>query len=137
MATLKISDLSVGDWVRWKGNISKVKAIDIWDRVLLRCDALMPTVRYYDLEPIPITAEKLEKNGFNRPDKKVWADTWDWTNKEDTIVELSEYKDNYYMRIVQLIDGIQKDRTCGIALHYVHQLQHALRLAGVDKEINL
>ena len=135
---IKISDLSVGDWVRFRGKEWQVCSIyKFTEEVgLFRKDSQI-CENLSELETIPITAEILEANGFNRPDKKVWGDTWDWTNKKDTMVELSVYKDNYYMRVVQLINGIQQDGVCGIALHYVHELQKILRLAGVDKEINL
>ena len=136
MATLKISELSVGDWVRYKGNIGKVKAIDIWDRVLLRCDALMPTVRYYELEPILITAEILEKNG--------WASDGMYAFLR---IDENRHLEYYYHehRLRKYYCGKDEwqnhakvtDITFAAHCYSVHQLQHALRLAGVDKEINL
>jgi hypothetical protein len=140
MATIKISDLSVGDWVR---------VINQFDAQIdgyhsgsgsLSLKTRQGNLVYYRLEDIhfiPITAEILEKNGFERPDKKVYLDTWSWTNKEDTMIELAMYKDKAYIRVVRFEDGIQRDRDCNFGLNYIHQLQNALRLAGVDKEINL
>jgi hypothetical protein len=77
--------------------------------------------------PIPITAEILKKIGFEESTDlftayhadKVWisydkrSETWAVTINFDVMPTL-------YVKLL-----------------HVHQLQHALRLAGVDKEINL
>ena len=142
MATLKISDLSVGDWVQ-NMNGNYVKVAGIWQgcnsnyQVDLHHDGVIGTIASCNIHPIPITAEILEANGFERPDKKVYMDTWSWTNKEDTMIEVSMYKDKAYIRVARFEDGILRDRDCNFGLNYIHQLQHALRLAGVDKEIYL
>lgn len=135
MTTLKISDLSVGDWVYYdKGNtpysIRSVYRTDIQDCVVLN-DSVFPegVIGFVDsLTPIPITAEILEKNGFVRSTSefivyhtdKVWisydkpSETWSVT------MYINDFTSNLHANIL-----------------HIHDLQHALRLAGVDKEINL
>lgn len=66
---------------------------------------------------IPLTAEILEKNGFIRDGESWW------------------YKD---FRVVLFIsNGVSL--VCGrqMRFRYVHELQHALKLCGIEKEIQL
>jgi hypothetical protein len=128
MAEIKIRELSIGDWVR----------VDDFDKVLIKRVSAIDGTRnqigiknnrsgiywYYDdeFEPIPLTPEILEKNGFEENCGR-------WYNSE-ALMEFEQYKDGW-------------DRTinCGeysvYFIKYVHQLQHALRLAGVEKEIEV
>lgn len=142
MATLKISDLSVGDWV-YHDDIVFGREIAKVDRLnkdkngetigvtVYRSDGAFGVVGYIwtsptqgDLHPIPITAEILEANGIH----KTYED------------------DNYAifrcdgLWAVKYSDGDWELSTlpvCRVDIKYVHKLQHALRLAGLDKEINL
>lgn len=134
MEKLKISDLSVGDWVGYKGEECTVASIYMAaegypHEVALTYQGICCGCAYIDhLDPIPITAEILEKNGFERSTSqfivyhtdKVWisydkpSETWSVT------MYINDFTSNLHANIV-----------------YIHQLQHALRLAGVDKEINL
>lgn len=128
MATLKISDLSVGDWI-------EIDHEDYgWQPAQINvCGDLGIGAYFKDIDPeeeydctlsqarpIPITPEILEANGFEE-DCGVWYNS-------DLLMEFEQYKDGW-------------DRTvnCGeysvYFIKYVHQLQHALRLAGVEKEI--
>ena len=129
MAEVKISELSVGDWVR----------VDDFDKVLIkRVSAIDGTrnqigiiknnrggIYWYcddEIEPIPLTPEILEKNGFEENCGR-------WYNSE-ALMEFEQYK-----------DGWCRTLNCGeysvYFIKYVHQLQHALRLAGVEKEIEV
>lgn len=76
------------------------------------------------LRPIPLTAEILEKNGF----------------RKGNYIEVVGGLDTYYLgeeigsfRIHRLQNGYYQ---FGLAkIKYVHQLQHALRLCNIEKEI--
>jgi hypothetical protein len=135
MATLKISELSVGDWVRYDNGVTPYSIRSIVRTGNQECvvlkdnmypDGITGFVKY--LKPIPITAERLEKNGFERSTSefiiyhtdKVWisydkpSETWSVT------MYINDFTSNLHANIL-----------------HIHQLQHTLRLAGVDKEINL
>lgn len=83
-----------------------------------------------DFEPIPITPEILEKNGFTTDDDDIYR----WTNAREDIVRL--YTDDNYTWFIDLCSDI-----CGhidyLEINSVHELQHALRLCKIDKEIVL
>lgn len=131
---LKVTDLMVGDWLMSFGAPHKVVGI--------RTDMFEPHIRtdmsdtWYEegienlLEPIPLTPEILEKNGFKTEfynDYKIY--------------ELNNFKvcKNCcdYFEVCDLWDdsdwGWRIINFCPCA--YVHQLQHALKLCGIDKEI--
>lgn len=117
---IKISDLSVGDWVRWMGKPCKV-------------DVPLLFTEYYgldevseDVSPIPITPEILEANGFV---KNGEYDEWNIGTWEIP-----------YLLGVSLGRPAVTIKWNGSSIFIdqaknVHQLQHALRLAGVEKEI--
>lgn len=129
MATLNISDLSVGDWVQDNYG-DYVKVAGIWQgcnfnyHVDIFRDGRIGTIVPCNLHPIPITAEILEANGIHRT-----------------------YEDDNYaifrgdgLWAVKYSDGdweLSTPPVCRVDIKYVHQLQNALRLVGVDKEINL
>lgn len=72
----------------------------------------------YKPQPIPLTPEILEKNG--------WEETEYWHEYEDgnTIIQYS------LSNIWGIINGIEIEH---FKCEYVHQLQHLLRLCGLDE----
>lgn len=138
MATLKISDLSVGDWVYLETipfqvitiNPPYVDLLGNGDRIRM-CD-----IDSDNLEPIPITAEILEKNGWS-------SDGMYATLRIDEHRHLEYYYHEHRLRKYYCgVDEWQNhakvnDITFAVHCYSVHQLQHALRFAGVEKEINL
>lgn len=111
---MKATELMIGDWVRNDlGETQQVAELhENWAML-----SYNDTYPYDWLEPIPITPEILEKNGFRDIDKGENCDGFDiyWRNGNDG------YSIN----------------TQDLHLHYVHELQHALRLCGIDKTIEL
>ena len=81
------------------------------------------------MEPIPLTAEILERNGFLMYDEKDKA--YRWELEEGVFINVDFKSDEPFVAVVN---------TCYQVVPYcvhVHQLQHALRLAGIKKEIKL
>lgn len=143
MATLKISDLSVGDWVYYdEGNtpcsISGIYRTGIQDCVVLNDNKYSEGVIGFvdSLTPIPITAEILEQNGWSTDGMYAFL-------RIDEHLHLEYYYHEHRLRKYYCgVDEWQNhskvtDITFTAHCYSVHQLQHALRLAGGDKEINL
>ena len=132
MATLKISDLSVGDWVRWEvyDKTYDMQVSGITDRRIYGLhDGIEYSMLLTQICSIPITAEILEKNGFVKNGEYNEWSTGNWDDIPFIGISLSRQS----MRIKNLGTDIFLENK----VVYVHQLQHALRLAWVDKEINL
>ena len=137
MATLKISDLSVGDWVRYGGIDYQVKSIDgAFERVTLIGNKEQRDESIYALHPILITAEILEKNGWSNDGMYAFLRIDEHRHLEYYYHEHRLRK--YYCGVDEWQNHTKvNDITFAAHCYSVHQLQHALRLAGVEKEINL
>jgi hypothetical protein len=111
---MRIEELSIGDWVRVDGTPTKV-----W---YLSEDSEVNDTKNDWVEPIPLTAEILEKNGFEENCGR-------WYNSE-ALMEFEQYKCGWCRTI-----------NCGeysvYFIKYVHQLQRAMKLEGTEKEIIL
>lgn len=130
MATLKISDLSVGDWVGYNGKSYRTVIVDALDQTAtIFGNDEQGDIHIEQLAPIPITAEILEKNGFVKNGEYNEWSTGNWDDIPFIGISLSRQS----MRIKNFGTDIFLDNE----VIYVHQLQRALRLAGVNKEINL
>ena len=82
-----------------------------------------------DLQPIPITAEVLEKNGFRKNGEYNEWNIGEWNERPFIGVSI----DRQSIRVKHFGSDIFIENK----VVYIHQLQHALRLAKVDKEIEL
>ena len=83
-----------------------------------------------DLEPIPLTAEILEKNGWERDRDKEW--------KYNNSHILSRYcyqweRQNVKIEMDEGLEGFTTNLIIGRRFYAVHELQHALRLCGLDE----
>lgn len=142
MATLKISELSVGDWVYYdKGDtpysIRSIYRTGRQDCVVLN-DSVFPegVIGFVEaLRPIPITAEVLEKIGFTRGQRGAFYHYLRLDKNRTLYIHAST--NGWRVEITYDAAGILRTTHLMPDMNSVHQLQHALRLAGVDKEINL
>ena len=144
MATLKISELSVGDWVEidhedygWKPAQLNVCG-DIGVGAYFK--DVDPDEEYdctlCQLRPIPITAEILEKNGLFRHERD--ADNPELIVLSNHFIMARTYTDVDWWRVLIYDEEFPSKELFNGIIYSVHQLQHALRLArGVEKEINL
>ena len=111
---MKLTELMIGDWVYLYGDPIKINIDDL---------GLIDRDDTYDngehCRPIPLTAEILEKNNYSNSgfeeDKYHLLEISDWRGKIWWSIAMGEYNI--------------------IELQYVHQLQHALKLCGIEKEI--
>lgn len=116
--------------------LCKVTGINHYEDV--ECEALEPFPDDLDwqdgddfswLEAIPLTPEILEKNGFVKqgyPGWLIYTEEYmiQWRNDYPNLLSIDSFSSNY---------GSFK----GFIVDYVHQLQHALRLCGIEKEIEI
>ena len=135
MTTLKISDLSVGDWVGYNGKSYRTVIVDALDQTAtIFGNDEQGDIHIEQLAPIPITAEILEKNGWRVIEKEALGDEYEYDGEK-------RVWDDYSIDICETKPGVfwysWRTEYYMWRLEYVHQLQHLIRLAGVDKEINL
>ena len=125
-------DLMIGDLViHGFGGIGKITEIDS-KTVVIKDDGFdigdgMNEVSFAlnELTPIPLTDEILVKSGFRKQNNSsgvIKLDTY-WLGEEFGF-RIHSLETDYYQF------GLAKIR-------YVHELQHALRLCGIDKDIEI
>ena len=126
---MKANELMIGDWVQDRSG-AKMKIMNIeyhCTRVLYNGEELiLACFEQANLRPIPITPEILEKNGFKEYDGLYRLDI------ADGVFVNADFKSKEPF--------VSVHNTCYRAIPicwYLHQLQHALRLCGIDKEIEL
>lgn len=146
---MKVEDLVIGDWIyvnpwddqeptypnrvtgihynSWRGaDYCDWVDCEVWDEIGLD-----------EIRPIPLTAEILEANKMrpfeidrltDKATKKWWAQKGEFYVKQYHFRHHNfepEYSIGCHSHT--LIEGI----------HYIHELQHALRLCGIEKEIKI
>lgn len=139
---MKATELMVGDWVYCEGQptpdnvtIETITEDGVW----FNGPNYEGAASYDRIFPIPITPEILEKNGFEnisdhtlkgcdtfRLDVEQRGFEYCVTIKLKDYFKLQSYDDRWYT-LCEMEFGC----------HNVHELQHALRLCGIDKEIVL
>ena len=128
---MKLTDLMVGDWVvLFDKYPAKVEAIGDTEVYLLDDDGVHWHVGYDFIKPMPLTNEILKKNEFDCSDPEV---------KQYHFVEGGE---RYHFSLRQMYN--KKNEKDGYSFYAfnvlslvinVHELQHAFRVCGIEKEI--
>ena len=125
---MKADELMIGDWVLDKAVSDKPVQIEQINEqnVHYKCGKGYMSVGVELLEPIPLTEERLLANGFycERNIGYVYDD-----GEYEVVVDLW----NHGYRILHDRDVVMNIH-CVIDV-FVHELQHALRLCDVDKDI--
>jgi hypothetical protein len=120
---MKATDLMIGDLVYIHEPECKGHRIDSIDELDGQVGADGEVYDECDIRPIPLTEEILEKNGFKKVNMTVDGD----------------YR-HYHLHGVCISWEEQSSFWYGegdIEFKYVHELQHLLRLCGIEKEIEL
>ena len=134
---MKANELMIDDWVLYNKipqQILEISGVD--DEVYLKTDEL---VHQSEILPIPITSEILEKNRFVANEHVYPYPYYEYINEEDKLKigfafpqgNRTSYKDPWIY--------IDSERVFveHLPCMFVHQLQHVLRLCGIEKEIEL
>lgn len=129
---MKSNELMIGNWL-FNRNIKK--AMQVYPMMFSQMFRRTPesTTEDYGFYPIQLDARQLEKNGWklNGEDAKFAPGTWTGGG-----LMLKQEPDGDGFRIVVTSDYDDEDTNrTPFVLHYLHELQNALRLCGIKKEI--
>lgn len=144
---MEAKDLMIGDWVNYHDDDKivpkQVSEITDFKQLQLHDKDNWVIVGEKYCEPIPITPDILEKNGFEElmSESEVSAarfgrkpePTGVWQYGFGRFDSVAYVPEQSFLRI-KFMEGCQADMA---NIKYVHELQHALRLCGVEKEIIL
>lgn len=123
---MKANELMIGDWLQHaSGKYFQVTRIDMWSDGSVHFACGHPHLWEYNNEfsPVPLTAEILERNFVKNG-----------TNRYVVYGGNSYIKDmtNFFELHINFVDFKLEQQ-----IFYVHKLQHALKLCGIEKEIEL
>ena len=130
---LKVTDIMVGDWVRVISAEPNTYRRPFYQIITVE-KMMMIRNRRMVVEPIPLTPEILEKNGFEREPFVTHCDMYSGIDRRVNMHNSKEYANSNNEWHVH----IDSEDYCSIAsceLTYVHELQQILRLCKIDKEI--
>ena len=135
-------DVMVGDWFRFRyTTISNREVVHTFrisqienqlGQYYVWGDGFGRMCHPENLEPIPLTPKILGKNGFTRPNDRVryFTESTDYYD-----VDIHEITDSIWCFEYQNCEA--HFPPCLILIAHVHELQHALRLCGISKDITL
>lgn len=134
---MKANELMIGDWVI-RGNITEepMRITDICaskNNVYLDLSGIPILGKIDKINPIPLTPEILKKNGFKMAKWKEdepagLLGKW-WDNRGQVLVKRFDFT------LLGEVYSVKANNSQISNIRYVHELQHALRLCGIDKEI--
>lgn len=128
---MEAKDLMVGDKLKTVFSQKVVKVKEIKQSCIYTEDN---GYDYNEVEPIPLTSEILERNGWihNSETEKFFPQTWVGGG-----LMLQGAEDCGYSIVVTSDYDDEDTNDTPFIILYVHELQHALRLRRIEKEINL
>lgn len=134
MEKLNCKSLMIGDWVMFPNSIEKVQEVAYVEGkgycASFAASATLFPIPIDKLKPISLTPEILEKNGFIEiNDDKKWYKMK--LLEENDFVGLEKLEDNYWMFGAVVFPNLINQ----LFFKYVHELQHALKLCGIEKNI--
>lgn len=120
---MKAEEITIGSIVLYKSEPCTIEGISVGGSVLLRRKNEFVSRSIEHIWPMPLTSEILEKNGFTR------SDFYD---------ELKVGEDWRIMCDTKQVAILHREHVnLDTPICYVHELQHALKLCKIDKEITL
>ena len=130
---MKANELMVGDYIMLYDDIYIIEEISSkgWAHIIYNDESKcrVPLSTDYilgELTPVPLTAEILKQNFPS-------TTNWYFIGTDKFCFRIDKYKDKWDLYFGR--DG--KGTNLQIKISYVHELQHALRLYGINKEITV
>lgn len=132
---MKVKELQLDDWVYGiDGGVKRPRIIAAVDIYPTNKTPRIVTIGGYGyqqehLEPIPLTVEILEQNGFKKKGHRygIYDDYFDF--------EMYEYNDGTWIVTYHCCEMPLPDEQ--LLVCYVHQLQHFMRHCAIEKELRL
>ena len=138
---MKENEVMVGDWVQFGGTIRQIQSLeyDADGKCWFYSELDQSWCSLEQHKPIPLTPEILEKNGFLYKN-----DHWFWLASKGKVY-IQRLANKWFIEVNNELakkdefgraDLVSYCRDWAQQL-YIHELQHALRLCGIEKEIVL
>ena len=126
---MKATELMIGDWIQVPPTgIRKMKITWLEEDF----------GEMNDIDPIPLTCDFLKKNGFKlSPNKHSYEyrgyPTDDFKVVDKCTVFLNQEHKPFMLQVIRLKE-LTNEEKINLSVQYVHQMQQAFRLLGIDKD---
>ena len=130
---MKAKELMVGDWVKYGKKKHQCYNVCGHTNHVMLDNGVFTNVM--NIEPIALQRVHLVKNGFKAKDADDCIFVYNNGYEVKVMFDDGSPEEGLESYIFLKIDFADKDMT--MEIRYVHELQHALRLFEVDKEIKL
>lgn len=142
---IRPEELMIGDYVIRKNVPNEILIVDtidsIRDIVYLDLDGLGITEKIENIEPIPLTREILKKNGFTGGEYKSYTGDV-WYLKEEGFrkigLTMSRKESTLWGEKIKPLSPDSIGYNFAVPnIKFVHELQHALKICEINKNIIL
>lgn len=134
---MKVEELMIGDYLQVEPSGMAIR-ISIIHKRMVGYNAYQNRVSFVKeelLDPILLTPEILEKNGFVlKPDGWLWCKEEGIEDKNYIFIQFRKGCDEVRLVELNFVNNVLAKYE---QMHYVHELQHVLRLCCIEKEIKL
>lgn len=133
---MRTNELMIGDWVKTNDIYKAIKNVKVYDisQYSVQDEITNQWIMCHYIEPIPLTAEILEANGFKDIGDEIFQleekPFWCWVDFMN-----HQYGCEFDTSTYECESSEHRLKLYG--LPSVHELQHALKLCGIDKKIEL
>ena len=131
---MNAEELMIGDWFQTtypSGRLVYLKVIGIFDGCVYTEGGITNAI-----EPIPITPEILEKNGFY-PIYKDEKSAYRWKEYDDGFDNTQAIVIDFERKRLSEVLNDKTRKSYEGEIIYIHELQHLLKLCGISKTIEL
>lgn len=144
MTILELKKLMIDDFVYSKKHHQKVRVWAVGPGYI-QCyvGGLLTEIVNDDVDPIKLTDELLKRLGF-KPRRVIgWEDRdlyfWEGDNAYVRLVPLSYKNSSFFDLKIESVDSdeLRRGDLRRTMVKYVHEMQQAFRLNGINKELNL
>ena len=139
---MKAEELMIGDWIYNTHNRQNEQVAEIGSGLVML--AYNDLYEYDEIEPIPLTSEILEANGWEKVPQPGYANPYHWElskyedDKEDDaylLYRVKAYETFFRGMLISISRPSCEDISFRKQVEHMHELQHALRLCDIEKEI--
>lgn len=136
---MKATELMIGGWVYNTHNRQPEQVCEIGEHMVML--AYNDLYGYDEIEPIPLTSEILEQNGFGRVPQPGCSNPYHWKLEQrdedgELLYRIEAYNTPFRGMFIQINNPSDCESISFCKqIEHVHELQHAQRLCGIDTEI--
>ena len=109
--------------------------------VLVKFESGIQLFEYSRVSPVPLSEEIFKKNGFVQPFKEDSSKYCEAEEKVDCFyrIKIQDYAQEGFYIETYITDkkNVNSEKEFSGFIKYVHELQHILRLIGIEKEVKI